>query len=368
MRRRLLPLTLLCAGTSLSTQALADNFCLLNGDPQVSFPGTNNPDVYGVTAPLEPGSSYGLYICAPADLDISWLTAYTFGDFNHDGFEDIAFGRSYHGVGGVELFLNDKTGSGTAVFDTLLFTGAAAAPSGVQVLDLDGNGWDDILTANGSDGTFTVMLNSRGNFNSVTQYAVASDVALLAAADVNSDGFPDVVTESATDQSVSVSLNKGDGHPDIYVSTFVHGGSAVFGAVTGTPGSQKFINNGDGTFTASAWQPATGGSSAGGSVSISGAGVTVTAGTGVGLLGGAGSVATLPVSVLSGNGQIKLPTITKVTVVTKSGSTGKTTAGTGSTGGSTKSGAAASSGGGGVMEWLSLMLLGLASLLSRKQP
>src|SRR6185312_299341 len=306
MRRRLLPLTLLCAGTSLSTQALADNFCLLNGDPQVSFPGTNNPDVYGVTAPLEPGSSYGLYICAPADLDISWLTAYTFGDFNHDGFEDIAFGRSYHGVGGVELFLNDKTGSGTAVFDTLLFTGAAAAPSGVQVLDLDGNGWDDILTANGSDGTFTVMLNSRGNFNSVTQYAVASDVALLAAADVNSDGFPDVVTESATDQSVSVSLNKGDGtfaapttyhvggsvatltvgdlngdgHPDIYVSTFVHGGSAVFGAVTGTPGSQKFINNGDGTFTASAWQPATGGSSAGGSVSISGAGVTVTAGTG----------------------------------------------------------------------------------------
>ncbi len=275
--RRILPVTLLCAGTSLSTPALAGNICTQGGDPQISFPGTSNPDVFGVTVDSETGSGYSLYLCSPTTLDISWLTAYTFGDFNHDGWEDVAFGRTSNSGGEVAVFLNDKTGSGTVVLKATLPTGAGAAPTGVDALDLDGNGWDDIISANGSDGTFTVMLNDgTGAFPSVKQYAAGSDVTVLAAADVNvATGHPDVVTESSKDQTVSVFLNNGDGtfaapttypvggpvatlsitdlngdgHPDIYVSSLVEYGSAVLGPIVAGDGSQKFLNNGNGTFT-----------------------------------------------------------------------------------------------------------------------
>jgi hypothetical protein len=390
--RRILPLTLLCAGASLSQSALAGNYCTnAVHDPQLTFPGTSNPDVFGVT--YTPSYGYGISLCSPADLDISWLTSYGFGDFNHDGFEDLMFGRSNNSGGEVKLFLNDKTGSGTVVFKTNLPTGAGVAPTEIQALDLDGDGWDDIIAANGSEGSFSVLLNDGSSaFTSVKLYPVASDVAILAAVDVDGDGFPDMITESALDQTISVSLNKGDGtfanpttypvggsvstltvgdlngdgHPDIFVSSATPYTSFAYGSTPGTPGSQKFLNNGNGTFTASAWKPATSGS-AGGSVSISSGGVTVSANTGVGMVG-SGSTTVQPITVNSGTGQINLPDPKmKLTVVTTSSGKGKTSAGTGSTGGAKSGATAGSSSGGGAMEWLSLTLLGLAAFLRRKR-
>jgi VCBS repeat protein len=391
--RRILPLTLLCAGASLSQSALAGNYCTKAvHDPQLTFPGTSKGEVFGVVPNSE--GSYTLNLCSSGALDISWLTAYTFADFNHDGFEDLLFGRSSNSGGAVKLFLNDKTGSGTVVLSATLLTGAGVAPSEIDTLDLDSDGSTDIITANGSEGSFTVMLNDgSGAFTSVKLYPVASDVAILAAEDVNGDGIPDVITESALDHTVSVSINNGDGtfatrtypvggsvatltvgdlngdgHPDIYVASAGVDTSFTLGPVTGTPGSQKFLNNGDGTFTASAWKSATNGSGAGagGSITISGAGVTVTANSFVGMLG-SGSTVVPPIMATSGTGQIKLPDPKlKLTVVTASSGKGKTSTGTGSTGGS-KSSATASSSGGGAMEWLGLTLLGLAAFLRRKR-
>ena len=391
--RRILPLTLLCAGASLSTQALAGNPCTIAGDSQLSFPGTNNPDVFGVTVDLNSSSGYGLSLCSPTNLDISWLTAYTFSDFNHDGFEDLMFGRTSNSGGEVQVFLNDKTGSGIVVLNAVLHTGAAAAPTAVDALDLNGDGLTDILTANGSDGTFTVMLNDgTGTFTSVKQYAAGSDVTVLAAADVNGDGHPDVVTESSKDQTVSVFLNNGDGtfaapqtypvggpvatlsitdlngdgRPDIYVSSLVEYGSAVLGPIVAADGSQKFLNNGDGTFAASAWQPISSGSSgsAGGSVTLSGGGVTVSVTSITGLFGSSG-MQTPPITVASGTGKITFPAISTPATVTTSrgksqpsgskGSTGNASAGSGTTSG------------GGAMEWLSLAFMGLAWSRRRKR-
>lgn len=387
--RRILPVTLLCAGTSLSTPTLAGNICTQGGDPQISFPGTSNPDVFGVTVDSETGSGYSLYLCSPTTLDISWLTAYTFGDFNHDGWEDVAFGRTSNSGGEVAVFLNDKTGSGTVVLKATLPTGAGAAPTTVDAVDLDGDGWDDIVTANGSDGTFTVMLNDgTGAFPSVKQYAAGSDVTVLAAADVNGDGHPDVVTESSKDQTVSVFLNNGDGtfaapttypvggpvatlsitdlngdgHPDIYVSSLVEYGSAVLGPIVAGDGSQKFLNNGNGTFTASAWQPISS-SSAGGSVTLSGGGVTVSVTNTTGLFGSSG-MQVPPIKVMSG-GTITLPATSTQATVTTSGGKSQASGGKGST--SNASAGSGTASGGGAMEWLSLALLGLAGVLRRKR-
>lgn len=379
--RRILPVIFLCAGTTLSTRAQAGNFCLTQaGDPQLTFPGTSKPYVYAVT---DDGSGgFNLSLCSPTTLDLSGLSAYGFGDFNHDGWEDLIFGVTSNSGGEVQVFLNDKTGSGTVVLGATLPTGAGAAPDEVQALDLDGDGRDDILTANGSDGTFSVMLNDgSGAFPTVKQYAMGADVAILAAVDVNGDGFPDVVTESAKDRTVSVALNKGDGsfaapasygiggpvgtvsvsdlngdgHPDIFVSSAIeYGGSYVLPPNSSNPGgSQKLLNKGDGTFSVSPWQPYSTGS---GGISISGGGVTVSA-TNIGALFGssAGIPASTGITVTSG-GKVTLPPPTTPTATNTGGATvGKPPA------------KAASSSGGGALEWLSLTLLGLAGLLRKKR-
>lgn len=375
--RRVLAVMLLCAGAALGTPAVAANSCLAQaGDNHLSLPGKP----YVIAVKPDPTFGFALSICSPTDLDISWLTSYGFGDFNHDGSEDLMFGTTGTSGGGVEVLINDATGSGTVVLNSTLSTGAGAGPDEVQALDLDGDGWDDILTANGSDGTFSVMLNDgSGGFLGAQQYTMASDVAILAAADVNGDGYPDVITESSVDQTVSVRLNNGDGsfaapviyslgglvgslsvadvngdgHPDILVSSDAI--VSLYQLSSGTGATVKMLNNGDGTFSVSSWAPD---SSVGSTISLSGSGVDVTV-SAVNLVATLGNLSgsqtsTGGVTVVSG-GKIKLPPASSPGTATSSG--GKT----GSTGGKT-----AASGGGGAMEWLSLVLLGIVGLLRRK--
>lgn len=378
--RRVLPFVLLGTGAFLSTPARASNFCL-TADPQLSFPGTSIPYVFAVT---DDGSgNFGLYICSPTDLDLSWMSAgWSYADFNKDGWEDVVFGATSKSGGKVKLFLNDKTGSGTVVLSAVIPTGATAAPNEINALDLNGDGWTDILSANGTDGTFSVMLNDgTGAFPSVQQYAMGADVALLATMDVNGDGFPDMVTVSTLDQAVKVSLNNGDGtfaapatynvggpvgtlsvadfngdgYPDIFVSSVIE--YDIFApppTSTTTGGSQKLLNNGDGTFSAAAWQPYSSGYSSG-SLSISGVNVTVSATSLVGLFSGTGST---PGVTVASSGTVTLPPTSTPSTVTTNG--GKSKPPSGTTNGST------SSGGGGAMEWFSIALLGLAGLRRKR--
>jgi len=349
---RLLAFVSLCAGTLLSGSALAGNFCLKDaGDPTLSFPGGVNDYVFAV----KPNGSggYGLSLCSPTTLDLSWLTGYSIADFNHDGWQDLLLGVKSNSGGEVELFLNDKTGSGTVVLSNTLSTGAAAAPTVVTSPDLNGDGWPDIVTANGSDGTFSVMLNDgTGAFPTVKQYAAGPDVPLLAAWDLNGDNRPDVVTVSDQDKTVDVFLNNGDGtfaspatytmgskaesltiadvngdgHPDIVV-TLANGGML------------ELLNKGDGSFTSISLSAGPSGS---GSADLSGADVTISV-TGFSQLAAGSPSSGGALIATSGIGKITTPT----TQITQT-----------SSGSSTDSASSSSGGGGGT-----LGLLDLAGLL-----
>jgi hypothetical protein len=208
-------------------------------------------------------------ISSATDLNLSYITASTPGsDLNGDGWPDWLLGvNSIASNGaGVQVLLNDTQGSGIVVYSATYPTGAALGdgPSAIVTADVDSDGTLDIITANGPDGTVSVLLNDgSGHFSPAQLYPAGAGADLLTADDVNGDGYPDIVVLDKQAGSVSVLLNNGDG-------TFTPGTSAGVGSgmgsmqlvdlnddgnldlVTVDAGDgalSVLLNNGDGTFT-----------------------------------------------------------------------------------------------------------------------
>ncbi|MFA6109666.1 MAG: FG-GAP-like repeat-containing protein, partial [Candidatus Latescibacterota bacterium] len=87
-----------------------------------------------------------------------------------------------------------------------LYIGYAVAD--VLTADLDADGDEDIVTANGDTTTLTLLFNDgRGAFNARATRSVESGPVALAAANLNLDGYPDLVVANRRSGTVSVLLN-----------------------------------------------------------------------------------------------------------------------------------------------------------------
>lgn len=102
-----------------------------------------------------PGFNAGAIAWAPYDVGFS-PAAMDVGDFNADGFLDIVVVGNHNGNGYARVFLNSVNPSG--------FVGQGVTKTWgfntrfVEVLDVDGNGRDDFVTANFGSHTLTVFL------------------------------------------------------------------------------------------------------------------------------------------------------------------------------------------------------------------
>lgn len=425
---RILAAVFLCAGTFLGTSALAGNNCLTDStDPAVSFPDGSYDYIFSVNSDSKGGYSACFY--SPTVLNMSAFSQDSIADFNKDGWADLVLGVRSSGGGEMEVFLNDGTGSGIVVSNAIFPTGASVAPNIVGTPDLDGDGWPDILTSNGSDGTVSVILNDgTGGFPSVKQYAAGSDITSMAAMDLDGDGLPDIVTNDTANKAVDVLMNEGtgdlktavaypvgstptymqvgdldgDGYPDIVtgsgqtVSVLTNKGDGSFAPVTtyytsllmyvglmdvnhdgkldivvaanyqASYAVYAMVNNGDGTFAAPNWFVL--GATTGGS---SGANIGITSG-GYTLIGGSSLPLSGGNSYSSGSGNIQLPTAGVQSPVSSSGSTssgnGSAGNGSGSTSsgsGSTSNGSGSTSGGGGALGLLDIF--GLMYFAARRK-
>ena len=136
-------------------------------------------------------------------------------------------------------------------------------PFSVSVGDFNGDGKDDLATANRDANSVSVLLNNGdGTFGPNTDYPVASITFSVSVGDFNGDGQHDLAAANYYDNSVSVLLNGWDGtfglKTDYTVNSYPYSvsvgdfnGDGKDDLATGNmvaPGVSMLLNNGDGTF------------------------------------------------------------------------------------------------------------------------
>jgi hypothetical protein len=147
-------------------------------------------------------------------------------DFNGDGILDMAIAN--FGSNNVTVLLGNGTGGFTTATGSPVAVGNA--PAAIAIGDFNDDGKVDLVVANSSDNTITILLgNGTGGFTPTAKAVNAGNHPLaLAVADFNGDGKADVAIADYANNAVTVLLGNGAGQ---------------FVAATGSPitvGTQPF--------------------------------------------------------------------------------------------------------------------------------
>ena len=142
------------------------------------------------------------------------------GDFNGDHLPDVALNTTGSAGNAVEVMLGKGDGS---FQPNHLILGVGQTALSVAAGDFDHNGALDLVTANSTDGTISLLLNNgNGTFRPRIDLAVGGAPRAVAVGDFNGDGRVDVATAQQLTDSVSVLLGNGDGtfaRPQVFAAS-----------------------------------------------------------------------------------------------------------------------------------------------------
>jgi hypothetical protein len=153
-------------------------------------------------------------------LSVSGQTTYSFtpyptdgtavssalADFNRDGYPDMAVvNQAGNNSGTVDLFFNKHSGGFTT------FTSYAVPSNGPAIaVDVNGDGWPDIVVAGGGTGVNTILLNNgNGTFHMSTPVTTKLSASSFVAGNFNKDGKTDLAVVEGN--LIEILINKGAG-------------------------------------------------------------------------------------------------------------------------------------------------------------
>jgi hypothetical protein len=189
-------------------------------------------------------------------------------DFNRDGNLDLV--TINVGTGGCANTIAIQLGNGNGTFQPSVNYTVGSSAVEAAAGDFNGDGFLDIAVANSGSNTVSILLgNGDGTFQPAVSYATASGPQGVNIADLNGDGKLDLIVPNST--SVSVLLGNGDGtfasHRDYPVTggclrskvgDFNEDGNLDVVVTTPAPAVYLLLGNGDGSFQAAFSVPTTG--------------------------------------------------------------------------------------------------------------
>jgi len=209
-------------------------------------------------SPISPGM-FEVHGPGTVPGDIHNRCAQASGDFNSDGFLDLAVTMT--SADSVVVLLGD--GDGTFSYGWGAETGDG--PAGIVTADFNNDGDLDIATANYYGGNVSILFgDGNGWFPSESPLAVGQNPATLCTADFDNDGDLDLAIANSTDDNLTILF--GDGSGSFSSSTVVPTGELPWSPVAGDLNGDGIIDlaiccandydvsvmigNGDGSFTA----------------------------------------------------------------------------------------------------------------------
>jgi elongation factor P hydroxylase len=188
----------------------------LNGDGKPDLIVANNGAdsasvLVNTTPPGAPTASFAPQQTLVAGTSPQFIGA---GDLNGDGRPDVVVSNRDDGTISVLLNTTTANGAGTPGFADQQTFAVGTFPRSTALADLNGDGRTDLITGNANDNTLSILFNSTAPGASTPSFADQQLVdtgtypIAVAVADLNGDGKPDLIAANNSDNTVSLLLNQ----------------------------------------------------------------------------------------------------------------------------------------------------------------